>query len=427
MMAGKRLRLTINGIDHEIEAESSTPLLTVLRNELHLTAAKFGCGYGECGACTVIIDGFSARSCVIPISLAAGHRIVTLEGLADGDRPHPVQQCFVEEQAAQCGYCLNGMIMTAKALLDRNPSPSEDEIRNELRFNLCRCGAHIEIIEAVKRARHSPGNPREHAMMEEVGFESRQALLRRSGVLLVTTARPSISESSHGDSNILISITDEGRINAFCGKVDLGTGIRTALAQIVAEELDVAIEDVDLSLGDTENGPNDGPTIASETIQVTAIPLRIAAAQARLHLITLAAGALDSDLDDLRTDGGRVYCDSDPSRAITFGDLVSNRRIHLALDTDTPVKSVSEYRIVGRSVGRTDIPDKALGRLVYVHDVRIPGMLHGRVVRPPYSGLDSGRIHRPLPRERRSAVDRAHSRYRIDRYRGRFRWYRRRT
>lgn len=147
----KRL-LTVNGIKHRVDAEKSTPLLLILRNDLFLNGPKFGCGYGECGACAVIIDGLVARSCVIPIALAEGHEITTLEGLAGGSSAHPVQQCFIEAQAAQCGYCLNGMIMTVVALLDRNPSPTDDEIRNELRSNLCRCGAHIEILNAVKLA-----------------------------------------------------------------------------------------------------------------------------------------------------------------------------------------------------------------------------------------------------------------------------------
>lgn len=144
--------LNVNGIRHAVDAEKSTPLLLILRNDLCLNGPKFGCGYGECGACAVIIDGLVARSCVIPVSLAEGHKITTLEGLASDGVPHPVQQCFIEAQAAQCGYCLNGMIMTATALLDRNPSPTAEEIRNELRFNLCRCGAHVEILNAVKLA-----------------------------------------------------------------------------------------------------------------------------------------------------------------------------------------------------------------------------------------------------------------------------------
>ena len=131
---------------------ASATLLHVLRNDLSLNGPKYGCGLGECGACTVIIDGVAARSCVFPLAGAAGREIVTLEGLGTRQAPHPVQQAFIDEQAAQCGYCLNGMIMTTKALLDRNPNPSEAEIRNELSGNLCRCGTHIEILRAVLRA-----------------------------------------------------------------------------------------------------------------------------------------------------------------------------------------------------------------------------------------------------------------------------------
>ena len=144
--------LRVNGAEHVVEAEGGTPLLFVLRNDLRLNAPKYGCGLGECGACTVILDGVAARSCVLPLHLAERRNIVTLEGLGTPDAPHPIQQAFIDEQAAQCGYCLNGMIMTAKALLDRNPDPGEAEVRNELRFNLCRCGAHVEILRAVMLA-----------------------------------------------------------------------------------------------------------------------------------------------------------------------------------------------------------------------------------------------------------------------------------
>jgi len=144
--------LEVNGHTSEVSAMADTPLLLILRNDLQLNGPKYGCGLGECGACTVIIDGVAARSCVFPLSGAVGRNIVTLEGLGTRQTPHPVQQAFIDEQAAQCGYCLNGMIMTAKALLDRNPSPSEAEVRSELSGNLCRCGTHIEILRAVLRA-----------------------------------------------------------------------------------------------------------------------------------------------------------------------------------------------------------------------------------------------------------------------------------
>jgi nicotinate dehydrogenase subunit A len=146
------MHLTVNGRSHDVMAAHDTPLLYVLRNDLELNSPKYGCGLGECGACTVLIDGVAARSCVIPIASCTQRNIVTLEGLGTREHPDAVQQAFIDEQAAQCGYCLNGMIMTAKALLDRNPHPSETEVREALRYNLCRCGTHVEIVRAVMRA-----------------------------------------------------------------------------------------------------------------------------------------------------------------------------------------------------------------------------------------------------------------------------------
>ncbi|MHC6226046.1 (2Fe-2S)-binding protein [Pseudomonas sp. X10] len=146
------ISLRINGQSVEVSAMPDTPLLLILRNDLCLNGPKYGCGLGECGACTVIIDGVAARSCVIPLAGAADRDITTLEGLGCKAAPHPVQQAFIDEQAAQCGYCMNGMIMTAKALLDRIPNPSDEQIRHELSGNLCRCGTHVEILRAVRRA-----------------------------------------------------------------------------------------------------------------------------------------------------------------------------------------------------------------------------------------------------------------------------------
>jgi nicotinate dehydrogenase subunit A len=146
------ISLNVNGVSHSVPAEPDTPLLYVLRNDLELNGAKFGCGLAQCGACTVLIDGKAVRSCVTPISALEKSEITTLEGLGSVDKPHPLQQAFIEEQAAQCGYCINGMIMSAKELLDRNPQPSEGDVRTALAGNLCRCGTHNRIVRAVLRA-----------------------------------------------------------------------------------------------------------------------------------------------------------------------------------------------------------------------------------------------------------------------------------
>jgi nicotinate dehydrogenase subunit A len=146
------LILNVNGTDHEISADPQTPLLYVLRNDLRLNAAKFGCGLGQCGSCTVVIDGKPVTSCTVPIMLLKGRRITTLEGLGSMQRPGPLQQAFIDMQAAQCGYCIAGMMMRAHALLTSNPDPSDAQIRAALEPNLCRCGTHMRILAAVRRA-----------------------------------------------------------------------------------------------------------------------------------------------------------------------------------------------------------------------------------------------------------------------------------
>lgn len=145
------LELTVNGRPVTVDVEPNTPLLYVLRNDLQLNGPKFGCGVAQCGACTVIMDGAAVRSCVTPTANAVGKEVTTLEGLGTVDDPHPLQQAFIAEQAAQCGYCINGMIMTAKAFLDQNPGADEGAIRQALNRNLCRCGTHLRILRAINR------------------------------------------------------------------------------------------------------------------------------------------------------------------------------------------------------------------------------------------------------------------------------------
>lgn len=188
-------------------------------------------------------------------------------------------------------------------------------------------------------------------------------------------------------SETFVRITADGSVTAYNGHVDLGTGIRTALGQIVAEELDVSFARVVVVLGDTAVVPNQGATIASETIQITAVPLRKAAAQARHFLITRAAERLELPAADLSIEDGLVR---GHNRSVSYGELIGGETIRLELADDVAVKAVGDYAIVGRSMPRVDLPAKATGELTFVHDIRVPGMLHGRVVRPPYSGVDAG-------------------------------------
>lgn len=146
------IKLNVNGTEHSVTAEADTPLIYILRNDLNLMGTRFGCGLGQCGACNVLIDGNNVASCDTPLWAVTGKRITTIEGLGTPEHLHPLQQAFVEEQAAQCGYCVNGIIISAKALLDRNPDPGEDDIQRALDRNLCRCGTHNRFIRAIQRA-----------------------------------------------------------------------------------------------------------------------------------------------------------------------------------------------------------------------------------------------------------------------------------
>jgi nicotinate dehydrogenase subunit A len=151
------ITLNVNGVSRSVPAEPDTPLLYVLRNDFELNGAKYGCGLSQCGACTVLIDGKAVRSCVTPIGALETSEITTIEGLGSIEKPHVLQQAFIDEQAAQCGYCISGMIMSAKELLDRNPRPSEPDVRAALVSNLCRCGTHNRIVRAVLRAAQANG------------------------------------------------------------------------------------------------------------------------------------------------------------------------------------------------------------------------------------------------------------------------------
>jgi CO/xanthine dehydrogenase Mo-binding subunit len=245
-----------------------------------------------------------------------------------------------------------------------------------------------------QNGRASPATP--------VPSDTRRRLLASGDVLLVTRAPQAAARPAPGqpgaassyvprDPDVFLALFSDGRVMAFNGHVDLGTGIRTSLAQIVAEELDVALDTVTMVLGHTEEAPNQGPTIASATIQISAVPLRKAAAQARHQLLALAAQYLHVDLAALQVRDGIVSTADDPAKSISYAHLLHGKRIELPLSADeVALKPVDQYRIVGRSTQRVDIPAKVTGELVYVHDMRLPGMLHARVVRPPYAGRDGG-------------------------------------
>lgn len=231
---------------------------------------------------------------------------------------------------------------------------------------------------------------------------TRRRLLQSGGVVMVsslfvsplsafasTPAASKVGDIPLDRVNSFIAMSADGKVTAFNGHVDLGTGVRTSLAQIVADEIGVRFEDVTMILGDTNRAPNQGPTIASSTLQVSAVPLRQAAAQVREMLTALAAKAIKLPAEQLRAEQGFVFVDAHPAKRLSYAQLAEGQDLNLPLDTSVQLKSVKESQYVGKPVARVDIPAKVTGQLTYVHDMRLPGMLHGRVVRPPYAGADS--------------------------------------
>ena len=380
--------LTVNGKARTVNADADTPLLYVLRDNLKLNGPKFGCGLAQCGACTVHVDGQATRSCVLPVSTLQGKKITTLEGLGSSAKPHPVQQAFIDEQAVQCGYCTNGMVMATAALLAANKAPSEAQITEALAGNLCRCGTHQRIVRAVQRAAK--------LIAEERAMQTnRREFLKASGALVVTfsfTGRlpaPRCARRSpwrRTPSTPFCVIGRDGRITVFTGKVDLGTGTRTALAQMAADELDVAFERIEMVMGDTATTPDQWLTGANLTIFQGGAELRRAAASAREALVAKGAERLGVPASELAVEDGVIRVKTNPSRFVSYQELIGKDGFQLKVNPKVALKKHTDYRVVGRSIPRVDIPGKVTGEWPYVHDVRLPGMLHARVVRPDELG-----------------------------------------
>ena len=417
-MSRQPIHLTVNGQARPVAADPASPLLTVLRNHLGLNGPKYGCGLGQCGACLVLLDGQAARSCAIPLAGVAGRAITTLEGLGSAAELHPVQRAFIHTQAAQCGYCLNGMVMATVSLLRQSPQPSDAQVRAALSHNLCRCGAHLEILAAVQLAARwladTPGHagdlpqgPTGPPLTPAPGrmtarpdaWRTRADFRQARGVLLVLreppappppapSQPPTVPGNPAEGPEVLLALCDDGQAIALVGHVDLGTGIATAYAQIAAEELDLPLARVQVVLGDTARAPNQGPTIASTSLQIHAQPLRLAAAQARAWLVAQAAARWQIEPSQVTSLAGELIAPD--GQRLAYAHLLAGRHIELMLDAGTPTKPEADYTLVGTSAPRTDLLAKITGAPVYVHDQRLPGMLHGRVVRPPYAGLDAG-------------------------------------
>ena len=363
----------VNGKSVHVDTDGTTPLLSVLRDELALRGSRFGCGTEQCGACMVLIDGEPSYACSREIESVAGRAVTTVEGLWSDDRLHPLRQAFLDEQAGQCGYCLSGILISAAALLARNPRPSRAEIAAALDRHLCRCGAHNRILRAVARA---------------------GAADRDLGMISNTLPQSLI------DNPILsqwIGFEEPGRVRVGSGKVEIGQGILTALTQIAAEELDVAPEQLHLVSGQTDVSPAEGFTSGSYSVAVGGASIRLVCAEVRSLFLDRLADKLNCPIGELSVADGKFLRNGKETGRDYWsiaGEVVLERRA----SGTAPTKLPSAYRIVGRNLPRVDLPAKLDGE-AFIHDIAPENVVHARVLRQPWRGarlaaLDEAAVRR---------------------------------
>ncbi|MEX1021440.1 MAG: molybdopterin cofactor-binding domain-containing protein [Litorilinea sp.] len=437
------LSIQINGAPQAVEIDPERTLLSVLRDDLGLTGAKYGCGEGKCGACTVLMDGEPVQACSVSAGAAAGSHLTTIEGLAQGGQLHPVQAAFVAEGALQCGYCTPGMILSAAALLETNPQPTDQEILRAMQDNICRCGSYPRILAAIRRAitasASGEGASDEggidggvHTLPADVPVPARSIqagdplpVAPDSSApdptvtegLFIAYPCPDLVAAVYGESPApdpatraltaigpWVHIDADGAITAYVGKAEVGQNLRTTLAQIVAEELRVAAADVRIVLGDTGRTPFDLGTFGSRTTPITGAQLWRTGATARNLLLDLAAATWNVDRDGLTVENGAIR-DSATGRSASFGDLARDRQLlHLVevvdLDADSDADSDADaqpsagmaasvptaqsvWRVAGQPAPRVDAHCFVTGAHRFASDQRLPNLLHGKILRPP--------------------------------------------
>jgi isoquinoline 1-oxidoreductase len=396
-------RIVVNGTEHELALEPDRSLLGALREELGLTGAKYGCGEGECGACTVLVDGEPQRACRVPIADADGRSVTTVEALAIEGRLHPAQLAFAEVGAMQCGYCTAGMVVAAAALLATDPDPEEERIREALERNICRCGTYPRIVRAVRRAAglgREGGSPAEPPEVGPTAFEPRVRPrapwdltlhedrdffeVLSEGLVVVLPEEPARSDRWSTSAGAWIHVGADGVVTGFTGKVDVGQDNRSALSQLVAEELGAPIGSVRLVMGDTDLCPYDEGTFGSRSTPDAGENLRATAAAARALLLETAAGRWEVDPAALVATDGRVR-EIDGDRAVSFGELVrGGRRVETAA-VEVRLPPRPSERASRPPITRTAL-ETVTGARRFPADIVRPGTLHGMVLRPPTFG-----------------------------------------
>ena len=408
-MSSSEVRLRVNGRLRIVSLEPDRSLLVVLREELGLTGAKYGCGEGVCGACTVAVDGVAARSCVLPIGEVADRSVMTVEGLGsdDGTSLDPVQEAVLHAGALQCGYCTPGMILALRTALDGGAAPTVDNLRSALDGNVCRCGVYPRLLRAVASLASGPANrgsagrvpgtapsrddlvgrhrPRAPWDLAELGERKYFEIL---GPGLVVVLGPQALERGRGRAlwsvggGAWLHVGEHGRVTAFTGKVDVGQDNRTALSLLIAEELCVPLDAVDLVMGDTDLCPYDVGTFGSRSTPDAGEVLRHAAAAGREQLLRLAADGWEANRADLVAEDGAVRT-LDGARRSDYGQLLNGREVIEVASLDAPVTSPASWRTAGRGTPRASAIASVKGATTYTSDISLPGMLHGRVLHAP--------------------------------------------
>ncbi|MGE5225533.1 MAG: molybdopterin cofactor-binding domain-containing protein [Planctomycetaceae bacterium] len=362
------MAIVVNGVERDLASEPERSLLSALRDELGLTGAKYGCGEGECGACTVLVDGEPVRSCRYLLADADGRAVTTVEGIAEGGTLHPVQRAFLEVGAMQCGFCTAGFVVAATALLRSSPDPDDAEIRAGLQDNVCRCCTYPRILRAVHRAAElarEPGrvmfvqgreaDPTAPLEPPDAPWDLREPLERDWFSVLgdgLVVVAPPVRDRWSTSAGAWIHVGVDGVVTAFTGKVDVGQDNRTALSQLLAEELRVPIGSVRLVMGDTDVCPFDMGTFGSRSTPDAGPALRTAAAAARELAWEVAPGV---------------------------------RRVEVVAG-EPALTAASRWTVAGRPAPRIDALGVVTGSRRYPSDVSLPGAWVGRVVRPPVAG-----------------------------------------
>lgn len=357
-------RLTVNGRPVTTGADPNSALIYLLRNELRLKGVRAGCGIGECGACTVICDGAPLRSCSTPLSAVGATEVTTPEGLGGPENPHPVQQAFLDQQAAQCGYCINGMIMTVTALIERGETP--EALADALQDHLCRCGTHTRILAAVQRA---------------TGHESAEQQSGTAGSQHCScgpwSGLPALIETAP-DVQAWLQLTQDGTIRALAGRVELGQGIRTAFGQLVAAQIGVTPQRVTVVPAFTGGTPDTAYTAGSMSTEIGGTALAAAAVAFRRLVALRASGSLGVPAADVTLDDEGATA---AGRVITWQELASDGTVTGLIEPgDRPHWHGGT---LGTGVARDDLRPKLTGASAYIHDVDLDGMLHARALLPP--------------------------------------------